>query len=252
VKQLNHSEYKAAKAENETMAGVIPDVIRNMLRDVHCMLPAKIEKYDKVTRRAEVTPTSKYLTSKGIEVELQKITDVPVCFVGGSAFNIDIEYQAGDIVMLGYTDYGIGAWKSSDGQSAQLPDDLSAHQLTNAIVLCGVKTADNDLSGAPKISADKDGNIIIKNSKSTITMDKEGNVLIDAESISFNGDDKPLVTHLELDTALQTMLGLINAHIHITTATVGATAVPGIIAPTAPPITLDISSSATTTVKTGG
>lgn len=231
------------------MAGVIPDVIRNMLRDVHCMLPAKIEKYDKATRRAEVTPTSKYITSKGAEVELQKITDVPVCFVGGSAFNIDIEYQAGDIVMLGYTDYGIGAWKSSDGQTAQLPDDLSAHQLTNAVVLCGVKTTDNDLSSAPTISADKDGNIIIKNSKSTITMDKDGNVLIDATTISLNGDSKPFVTHAELDAALQTTVGIINTHTHLYA--------PGPLTPivTATPLplaTINIAAAATTTVKTNG
>ncbi len=67
-----------------------------------------------------------------------------------------------------------------------------------------------------------------------------------AGKIDLNGKTKRLVTHTELNTALQNMVTWINAHMH-------ATAAPGPpVPPTPPPLTLDISAAETQTVRTGG
>jgi phage gp45-like len=65
-------------------------------------------------------------------------------------------------------------------------------------------------------------------------------------TIELNGNDKRLVTHAELDTALQTFITALNLHTH-TSAAAGS--------PTTPPVaslSLDISAAETETIKTGG
>jgi len=78
-----------------------------------------------------------------------------------------------------------------------------------------------------------------KTIKALISLDGEGN-------IDFNGNSKRLVTHGELNTALQNMVTWINAHMHATAATGPP------VAPTPPLLTLDISAAETQTVRTGG
>ena len=70
-------------------------------------------------------------------------------------------------------------------------------------------------------------------------------VKIDGEFVELNGADKTFVTHAELDTALQTFISALNSHTHPTAAV-------GPPSPPTAPMSLDISASATTTIKTGG
>ncbi len=78
-----------------------------------------------------------------------------------------------------------------------------------------------------------------KTIKARVDLDGSGN-------IDLNGDSKRLVTHGELNTALQNMVTWINAHMHATAATGPP------VAPTPPLLTLDISAAETQTVRTGG
>jgi len=105
---------------------------------------------------------------------------------------------------------------------------------------------------------DNAGEVVVKYDESAKTLtvsDSHGNTLVmdsggislalGGTEISLNGKTKAFVTHTELDTALQGFVnGGFNSHIH--TAPSG---------PTTPPVapgSIDISSAATTTVKTGG
>ena len=74
--------------------------------------------------------------------------------------------------------------------------------------------------------------------KSTIVLDVDGN-------ISMNGDTKRFVTHAELDSALQTFINALNLHTH-------PDPVSGTSGPPSALMSLDISASETTTIKTGG
>ncbi len=89
------------------------------------------------------------------------------------------------------------------------------------------------------------GNIIAKSDKD-IAIESSGDITVDGSKIELNGNSKSLVTHAELNTALQNFITILNTHTH-TVASVGSpTKTPDI------PMSLDISNSATTTVKTGG
>ena len=74
-----------------------------------------------------------------------------------------------------------------------------------------------------------------------ITMKSDGKIFVNGNSIELNGKTKAFVTHAELNTALQTFVTALNLHVHGTAGT-----------PPVTPMSLDISASATTSVKTGG
>ena len=144
---------------NETLAETLPEVIKALLRGIHTAVPGKIEKYNRNTFRAEVTPSLSHLTLKNKEVKIQAIPDVPVLLLGGAAGIIDIELQKGDNVLLIFCEAGIGGWKSSDGSKQVSPDDLSHHQLNNAIAIpCLVPDGFNVTS---RIKIDKNGRVSI-------------------------------------------------------------------------------------------
>lgn len=70
-------------------------------------------------------------------------------------------------------------------------------------------------------------------------------ILIDTALVQYNGGEnggliniEGLVSRMnEIENKLNGLVDNFNAHIHVTTATVGATAVPGVIVPTTPPST---------------
>ena len=71
-------------------------------------------------------------------------------------------------------------------------------------------------------------------------------ITVQGDVIELNGKDKTFVTHAELNSALQTFITTLMAHVHTSASPGSPTSVP------TSPITLDISSAATTTIKTGG
>jgi hypothetical protein len=73
-----------------------------------------------------------------------------------------------------------------------------------------------------------------------------GDVEINGPNIKLNGESKYFVTHTELNTALQTFITALNLHTHSVPEAPGSTLTP------TDPMSLDISSSQTQTIKTGG
>jgi hypothetical protein len=119
---------------------------------------------------------------------------------------------------------------------------------------------DNADEGEKKIfSRDSGGNV-----KAKIYLDKTGKLTIDTDSdidingggtitidgttnIELNGNSKSFVTYTELNMALQLLVTALNSHTHTGVQAGGSsTGTPG------SPMTLDISSSETSTIKTGG
>lgn len=145
----------------ETLAEIIPDIINSLLRGVHTAIPGKIEKYDRNTFRAEITPSVKHLTLKNQEIEVKPIADVLVLMYGGSSGIVDIELVKGDPVLLIFCESGIGAWKSSNGSRQVAPDDLSHHELNDAVAIpCIVPDGlINSFANVPRIKIDKNGDL---------------------------------------------------------------------------------------------
>jgi len=145
--------------------------------------------------------------------------NVEVLTLSGKGFSINFDYAKGDkVLLLGLRNF-IG----------QVEDVTVATETTSYIHY----TRDT-MKALP---------LCVFSSEAKVKIEAEAGVLkTTAKTIELNGNSKQFVTWTELNTALQTFLGLLNAHTH-TSAGAGA--------PTTPMV-LDISAAKTTTIKTGG
>lgn len=157
---------------NEKLSEVLPDVINALIKGVHTAIPGKIEKYDRNTFRAEVTPLIKHVTLKNKEILIPTLTDVPVLMIGGSSGLVDIELVKGDNVLLIICENGIGGWKSSYGTKQVSPDDLSHHELNNAIAIpCLIPDGKvNSFKEIPRIKIDKNGDVAVGTPLGNLTL----------------------------------------------------------------------------------
>lgn len=206
----------------ENIVDVFDSWLGARLRNVHTMLPGKIETYYGHTKRkARIKILVTLKDVKGNELEIPPIDNVPVIFPGSKEFSLLFPLKKGDGCMIVFSEEGIGSFLK--GETTVASDSLARFSLTDAVCMPGLWSFKN----------------IPDSEKSTIIIDDDGNV-------ELNGGGKRLVTHAELDTALQTFMLALNAHIHT-----GVTTGPGSSGPPAP-MTLDISSSKTETIRTDG
>lgn len=158
------------------MAEVIQEAIRAELLDLHVALPARVEKYDKNTQKANVKPLlRKRYKSDGMEIEMPIIPGVPVQHPsanGGKAF-IHLPIKKGDLGTAIFCDRSIDRWLAGDGRIVT-PDDPRHHDLSDAIFIPGVLPFSEALLGVSS------NNLIIKNDALTIELDPNGKVGIGA------------------------------------------------------------------------
>lgn len=106
---------------------------------------------------------------------------------------------------------------------------------------------------APKHYSGPATRVLYSDGERQVTYDADADeLLIDGfGSVKVNGDSKSLVTHAELDAALQAMVNQLNLHTHLV-ASLGAPTGPA--SASTPPVTfsVDISAAETRTLKTGG
>jgi len=186
-------------------------------RNIHTMIPGKIESYSGHTeRKAKVKPLVRLRAVNGEELDIPPIDNVPVIFPSSGTFSLLYPLKKGDGCLILFSEVGIGAYLK--GKVEVTADSLSKFALTDAICIPGLWSFRN-----------------VPNSTSTIEITDSGN-------IELNGNSKSFVTHAALNSALQTMLGLINTNFG---AKLDGGGTPGATS-------LDISAAETTTIKTGG
>lgn len=217
------------------MAEVLDLWLNNRLLSVHTVLVGKIEAFDRGQLKCNVQPVNKMPFPGGQFVDAPLLQGVPVMIPGSSEMRNDFEIPDGTGCIVLISENGIGNWLK--GATEPNADSTARFKLTDAMAIPGLFPYGQVPEGRNKTTQ----------TGGDVSVTTEGTHKIDATAIEFNGNAKPFVTHAELDAALQAMVTLINAHVHFFPATATA--------PTSPPTvptTVDISASATTTVKTGG
>jgi len=207
----------------ENIVDVFNQFLDARLEKIHTMIPGEIVSYEgHTTRKANVKPLIKLKTIQNQSVSIQPIDSVPVIFPGSPTFQFLFPLPAKTPCMICFMEAGIGDYLNSSGGLVVDPDDLSRFTLMDAVCIPGLNT----FKGVPSSPL------------STIEIDDSG-------VIKLNGESKNFVTHAELNTALQTFMNSLNLHTHPTAAT-------GPPSPPTVPMSLDITTSKTLTVKTGG
>lgn len=120
-----------------TPTDIIRQAINYQLRGVNTAIPAEIVSYDYTQQRADVKPllNRKY---KGEEegTPLPIITNVPVIFPRGGNFSMHWPLNAGDTILLVFSERSLDEWVYEGGQVT--PNDPRMFNLSDAIAIPGL------------------------------------------------------------------------------------------------------------------
>ena len=196
-------------------------------------LPGRIERYDATRRMADVKPLvmGSYVDAAGVRhaEPLPVLTNVPVLFPGGGGFFVTFPVAVGDVCELRFADASLDRWKAMGGEVDPVED--RPHDLSNAVALVGLE------SPAQATAAHATHAVLGMPDGARVELTPGGDVLLTAGGAV---DFVALAAKVEAEIAalrntVNSLVTAHNNHVHITTATIGASTVPGVISPTASP-----------------
>lgn len=161
-----------------TLRGMVIELIKSKILDLHTAIPARVESYDAATQKANIKPLlrKKYRNSS-VVTEIPVIPSVPVQWPssnGGAAY-IHLPLKAGDLGVAFFCERSIDSWLSGDGQITA-PNDPRHHDLSDAVFIPGVRPWKAAFSGA------SENNLTIKNGSIKIELNPSGKISIEGAS----------------------------------------------------------------------
>lgn len=182
-------------------------------------------------KTVNVTHAKKQVLLDGTELPILETPNLEVLTISGSGFSLNFDYKAGDkVLLLGLKDY---VEKVKDVNEAKTPETFIHYNRSTLKVL-------------PLCVFNSEAKVKIEIEKGKFSLESEKECVINSSKIELNGNDNNFVTWKELNQSLQNFLTLLNAHTHSNGNLGNPTGNP--IAP----MQLDISSSKTKTIFTGG
>jgi hypothetical protein len=207
-------------------------VMESRLLDVHTALPAKVVSFSASDQTVVVQPLIKNVIKSSDGTELvesyPQLRDIPVLYPRAGGFVVAFPIAADDVVTVLCNEWPIDNYREKGREDH--PVHLDRHSFGGAVALPVGPYKSSDT-----ISETIDALIIGHDGGAVIRIADDGTVTIGASGASTQpaalGDD----VKAELDALKSTIDSFVtayNSHIHITTATVGAGPVPGVISPT--------------------
>lgn len=221
------------QSRTPTLAELLDIAIESKLRGLHVALPGRIDSYDLDNQRVDVQPLLQRtpVASDGTELAVETLPilhDVPLVFPRGGGFFMSLPVVAGDLVLLVFVERSMDVWLDGQGDLTK-PLDFRRHNLSDAVAIPGLYPLKRPLA-----DAHAENLVVGLDGSSAAHFRPDGEIHLGSDGAA----DYVALAQLVKDeiTALRNTVNSFvtayNAHIHTTTATVGPSAVPGIIAPT--------------------
>lgn len=157
--------------------------IEKTLENLRVSLPARIERYDSSTQKAEVSPLLEKRNADGSSSPLPVIPNVPVLFPRGGKARMTFPLERGDSVLLIFSDRSLDRWLSGSGQSV-VPDDPRKHDLSDAVAIPGLLS----FGSGGEAGFEEDGdNLIIKHDGTKVVVEPSGKIEIEGD-VEIDGD----------------------------------------------------------------
>ena len=122
--------------DRPTLTEAVRQAIVSTLEGIHVCLPGVVQKYDRVTAKAEVKPVlSKSYLDETTE-DMPVIANVPVVWMRTANAVIHLPLAKGDTVLLVFSERSMDAWLS-DGKVGA-PPDRRKFDLSDAIAVPGL------------------------------------------------------------------------------------------------------------------
>lgn len=119
-----------------TLPEAVRRAVRAELEEVHTVLPARVETYDRTRARVSVKPLLRRTYADGQKVSLPVVTDVPVIFPRAGEASLTFPLNRGDTGLLLCAERSLEEWLSVGGEAT--PADPRRFELTDAIFLPGL------------------------------------------------------------------------------------------------------------------
>ena len=109
-----------------SLYGVIRKVVDACLLDARVAIPARVERFDAASQKADVKPLIKQV----------RVSNGPVVFPSAGGFRVSLPVAKGDTVLLVFADGSLDKWKTQGGESD--PVDARSHALPDAVAIVGL------------------------------------------------------------------------------------------------------------------
>lgn len=122
---------------NTTSIGnAVKQVVQARLSLLHTAFPARVETYDRATRKASVQPLIKRLYADGTAAEYPILPAVPVVMPSGGGAIIKLPVAVGDVVLVVCCERTIGKWLETG--TVGTPELNHTFQLMDAVAIAGL------------------------------------------------------------------------------------------------------------------
>lgn len=114
----------------------IEEIARDVVSDVHTILPCVVKKYDEKKNLAKVKPIGEFLLHDGDKMEFPEIDDVPVVFPYFIAWDIGIVFPVhkGDEMLLLISEIELDEWRTGAKSESPLKYDLTSAVAIPALI----------------------------------------------------------------------------------------------------------------------
>lgn len=181
----------------------IRQAIEYHLAHVHTCIPAKITAYDATTQKAQAKPMIKQKFYNKKTLSLPVITNVPVVFPHNKNSGLKFPLEAGDTVLLCFSEASMERWLSGDGGEVEqgfnrrfdLSDGIAIPCLYPLSAVDFGEAGDNDLILKHKdieIILAENGTISISTKEGKFEIDAEGNVTVKCKKFEIEGEENLL------------------------------------------------------------
>lgn len=168
------------------LADLLITAIQSELRDkLHTCIPAIVTKYNKDNVTIEAAPLIDKVFSDGTVIRFQPIVQIPVVFPRTKRFKMSYPLEAGDGVLLLFSERCIEEWVANGDYST--PDNPRCFSLTDAIAIPGLF----GIKAGKPINSDKEFELEFDDVKMTSDGKKfffTGDIVVDGE-VTANGKD---------------------------------------------------------------
>ena len=200
---------------------------------LHVSLPGSVETYDPALQVADVQPLLRrtLVATDGTELDAETLPilrGVPVAFPRGGGGFLSFPLVKGDFVHLVFVERSMDQWLNGDGELTT-PADFRMHSLSDPVAYPGLYPRGRALAdahaenlvwgfeGGAQVHVRPDGEVHLAANEA-------------ADYVALADLVKGEISALR-DT-VNSLVTAYNAHIHVTTATIGASPTPGVISPT--------------------
>ena len=189
-----------SNANPELDYGNLSEVLRftfeQMLKGVYTALPGIVESYNPSTKRARVTVALDVLRTDGTLQDSPTVANCPVLHPSGGGFVVHMPINAGDAVLMIFTQRGISKFKQTFSKTAPCKEALLS--VKDAVVIPGfggLSISPATTAGASMQTEDGSNHVYVEDnhvrvtSTGTVQVDSGGDTIINpSDTVLINGN----------------------------------------------------------------